>query len=411
MSSGKKVFTQAGEYLATFLVEQQRTLTDNQNLLDTINDINGTTTVNYTNDFQNLKNLTKEQTINYFKTELTKELNFIKVTNGEKELSLQNMVQYLYNELQWLDKLNQAQYEAVVEQLALNIADLFKKTGSMYRSFTMSLNILRNNIANLGDFSLDHFMGSTALHDTMYIRTSGNKILMCDGKGTSAKFYELIKASSVTTGNQATIGNILLIGGTEPDSPFTRIDTMHDLYSHGDIVMSDGKELKGTALKSRYADLAEKYTSDKDYTPGTLLQINTDGKSEVTEFNPQSGNICIGVVSDKPGFVLNEELQFNDSTKEDNKGSVVSVVLTGKSPVKVHGATIKGEILYSHPVYNGVAISVRPSLRKEYEKSNPLSEYIGVVLEINEEALDKYFDATFNGNDYNDINICYAKLG
>lgn len=416
--TGKKVFTAAGELLATFLVNQQNSLTNTKNLIDTLNDINSindASTTNYVNSFQEFKTFSRQELINYFKTELSKELSFIKVTNGEKELTTQEMVQYLYNEFQYIDKLNAAQFDALVELISLNFADLYKKSGSQFRSFSMITSQLRKNFADLSGYTLDHFIGSDPYKDSIFLKTSGNKMMAFDGAGSSGKFYEIFKVSSLTptsgTGNQAIIGDTLYVGGTETNSPFKKISFTHDLYCQGDINMADGKEFKGTALKSRYADLAEMYTSDKEYQPGTLLQVNTSGDSEVTEYNPTSGNICIGVVSDKPGFVLNEDLEFKDSTKENNKGFTVAVVLTGKSPVKVQGVPIKGELLYTHPELNGITINVRPTLRKEFERSNPLSQYIGVVLETDSEALEKAFECMYSNSNYDNINLCYTKIG
>jgi hypothetical protein len=39
----------------------------------------------------------------------------------------------------------------------------------------------------------------------------------------------------------------------------------------------------GTATTAQYADVAELYTSDKEYEPGTVITNNTDDSQEVTQ--------------------------------------------------------------------------------------------------------------------------------
>ena len=77
---------------------------------------------------------------------------------------------------------------------------------------------------------------------------------------------------------------------------------------------------QGTALQAKYADLAEKYETDKDYDYGTVLGINENGISEY-----QPGMNLIGVVSENPGLIINK----------DSDG--VLVALKGRIKVKVHG--------------------------------------------------------------------------
>lgn len=90
----------------------------------------------------------------------------------------------------------------------------------------------------------------------------------------------------------------------------------------------------GTSSSARYADLAEKYSSDKKYKPGTVLGINVDGDSEVTLF--KKGLKLAGVVSTNPGFRLNDSEETKDLT---------FIALKGKVPVKVSSNVKKGDYL------------------------------------------------------------------
>jgi hypothetical protein len=86
----------------------------------------------------------------------------------------------------------------------------------------------------------------------------------------------------------------------------------------------------GTATAAQYADLAEKYLADKQYDVGTVVCIG--GVKEITAAT--YGNRAIGIVSGKPGFIMNSQL---------DGGTLVA--LKGRVPVKVQGTVKKGDKL------------------------------------------------------------------
>lgn len=81
------------------------------------------------------------------------------------------------------------------------------------------------------------------------------------------------------------------------------------------------KEINGTAMRTRWADLAENYVSDKQCETGTLMMFG--GEKEVTVSDGKTVN---GIVTTKPGLVLNGDL------KGEN---VVGLALVGRVPVKI----------------------------------------------------------------------------
>ena len=116
-----------------------------------------------------------------------------------------------------------------------------------------------------------------------------------------------ITTQCITTGNVATSGNI-----------------------QGQWSLTAGSTLQAT-----YADIAEKYTSDKTYSPGTVLVIDMLGSaSEVTACHKFMDHRVAGVVTTNPAFVMNEEL----------RGSV-TIALKGRVPVRVSGYVKKGDLL------------------------------------------------------------------
>ena len=91
----------------------------------------------------------------------------------------------------------------------------------------------------------------------------------------------------------------------------------------------------GVATSASYADLAEIYTTDKEYEVGTVMAIG--GDAETTAFfdgGPFGGNV-FGVISGNPGFLMNK----------DAEGQAIAFV--GRVPVKVTGAVEKGEKIYA----------------------------------------------------------------
>ena len=124
------------------------------------------------------------------------------------------------------------------------------------------------------------------------------------------------------------------------------VDTTEIFAYDADTVHTTGNEtiqgsktftsdIQGTAVRAKWADLAECYLADKDYPPGTLLEFG--GEKELTLARHKVN----AVVSTKPGFVLNE-------------GQGLPVCLAGRVPVRVIGSVNK----FDHLVLssNGVAV-------------------------------------------------------
>lgn len=91
----------------------------------------------------------------------------------------------------------------------------------------------------------------------------------------------------------------------------------------------------GTATQAQYADLAENYLADDVYPPGTVLEFG--GINEVTIASDETRRVA-GIVSTKPAYLMNSELQGD---------YVVAVALQGRVPCKVRGKIHKGDMLIS----------------------------------------------------------------
>ena len=88
------------------------------------------------------------------------------------------------------------------------------------------------------------------------------------------------------------------------------------------------------ATSAQYADLAEKYTADAEYAPGTVLEFG--GAAEVTLANQAGSTRVAGVVSTNPSYIMNAGL-----TGEH----VAMVALQGRVPCRVIGPVAKGDMM------------------------------------------------------------------
>jgi hypothetical protein len=91
----------------------------------------------------------------------------------------------------------------------------------------------------------------------------------------------------------------------------------------------------GVSSSALYADLAEKYWSDDNYDPGTVVKIG--GKREITICNEDCSKDVFGCISLAPAYLMNN----NDFE------NYLPVVLHGRSVVKVIGKAAKGDRLVS----------------------------------------------------------------
>ena len=88
------------------------------------------------------------------------------------------------------------------------------------------------------------------------------------------------------------------------------------------------------ATSAQYADLAEMYVADADYTPGTVLDFG--GSEEVTATTTSHSVRIAGIVSTNPSYLMNSTLSCTNAVK---------VALVGRVPCQVVGTIAKGDRL------------------------------------------------------------------
>ena len=126
------------------------------------------------------------------------------------------------------------------------------------------------------------------------------------------------------------------------------VPTANNTYDLGTTTMR-WNVMYGTATAARYADLAEKYLADDDYPVGTVMSVG--GDAEVTAATPETAHSIVGVVSEKPAYLMNDCLEGG-----------TAIALRGRVPVRVVGVVKKGDRL-TVSITPGCAVSDNNAVR------------------------------------------------
>jgi hypothetical protein len=125
----------------------------------------------------------------------------------------------------------------------------------------------------------------------------------------------------------------------------------------------------GSTLNATYADLAEYYTSDKEYEAGTVVMIS--GVDDMTIAKGYMSTKVAGVVSSNPAYTMNVGCE----------GTRIAVALQGRVPCKVVGKIMKGDMLIVGEVPGVAVASNDPKVGSVIGKAlqNYYSDRIGVI--------------------------------
>jgi len=165
------------------------------------------------------------------------------------------------------------------------------------------------------------------LNATVDVSASGNV------KAGGVTSYSFVSATgTATVGNVVTAGTISATGNATVGNISATNYTGTTVSVTGNVI---GSYFVGTATSAQYADIAENYTSDNNYEPGTVLEFG--GSAEVTLATDETPRVA-GVVSTLPAHLMNSMLTGEHT---------VAVALLGRVPCKVQGPIAKGDMLIS----------------------------------------------------------------
>jgi hypothetical protein len=178
-------------------------------------------------------------------------------------------------------------------------------TGTYYPAF---FNAVTGNVQNYANSNINVNAATGAFQAT---------ILSATGNITGGNL-------SVGTGN-VTLGNIVNSGANLTGNIGSATTYFNTVFAK--------------ATSAQYADLAENYTADVEYTPGTVIEFG--GTAEVTQTSSSHRTQVAGIVSTNPSYLMNAGQTGNH---------VVAVALTGRVPCQVVGNIVKGDRLVSSNV-------------------------------------------------------------
>jgi hypothetical protein len=139
------------------------------------------------------------------------------------------------------------------------------------------------------------------------------------------------------TGNIS--GNFILGNGSQLTGIYNDSNVVTLLSNFGSNSISTTGNITASNLNSTNADLAEKYTADADYAPGTVVAFG--GAQEVTLSTQSHATQVAGVISTKPAHTMNNDLVSEHTAM---------VALTGRVPCLVLGPVTKGDLLAASAV-------------------------------------------------------------
>ena len=167
--------------------------------------------------------------------------------------------------------------------------------------------------------------------------------------GSADQVFNNVYATTFT-GKATTAATLFVDSQERAGSAATSNNTVAVRTATGDLFAN---LFRGTATSARYADLAEKYTTETEYPVGTVVAVCEHEEHEMALATASS--IVAGVISENPAFLMNEDCEGQ------------AVALKGRVPVRTHGPVKKGQAVY---VYQDGLVSV-----------NGEGDLVGVALE------------------------------
>ena len=184
--------------------------------------------------------------------------------------------------------------------------------------------------------------------------TKFNNVYATSFKGTADDSVLLDGVGVTTSGGASKILKTNASGGIQVGSHITTsaaTDTVNIGTSTVKFNTVYAVTFDGTATKAKYADLAENYVADAEYTAGTVVVFG--GELEVTMTDVKGDSRVAGVVSTNPAHLMNSEAQGE---------FVVPIALQGRVPVKVVGRVRKGDMLVTSAIPGYATVNNTPGM-------------------------------------------------
>ena len=184
--------------------------------------------------------------------------------------------------------------------------------------------------------------------------------------------YSVVSTYVDSSGNAWAIAPAPAVTNSVSESKIATTGWVNDPSKSTNVVHRTGNEtiagvktfsstINGTCTNALWADLAEQYESDEQYPVGTLICFGGEKDITIAKVN------CNGVISEKPGFLLDSHLENSQP-----------VALVGKTPIRVIGKIKK---------FDRITLSEIPGVGKEQTTSD--EKVIAIALEDNDNPEEK----------------------
>jgi len=204
------------------------------------------------------------------------------------------------------------------------------------------------NVSVLGNIATDAILNGTSrveipdANGNIHFDVNGANDVLNIGQFNSVFSGNIILAGNITDTGALTIstgtnGNISLLpnGSGNINTGANIMPTANATANIGSATLSYNT-IFAKATSAQYADLAEKYTADAEYAPGTVVMFG--GTAEVTLCVNDGCPRVAGVISTNPSYRMNDGLQSEHTAM---------VALTGRVPTRVTGTVRKGDMMVS----------------------------------------------------------------
>ena len=161
--------------------------------------------------------------------------------------------------------------------------------------------------------------------------------------GNAATFYI---RGLVTNGSGSALLNVFNVQAVTSQFAGNVVPTASNTYTLGSTT-AWWTTTYSKAMQAQYADLAETYSSDRQYVPGTVVVFG--GSKEVTISTQSHDPAIAGVVSTNPAYHMNAS------------AIGIPIALQGRVPTRVKGPVAKGDRLVASDI-KGVAIKLDKTL-------------------------------------------------
>lgn len=206
---------------------------------------------------------------------------------------------------------------------------------SNFQAFVSGGNSVLRNTVNNGDVIINVNQNGVQVNALKANATSGLVEAYANPTGAS-NGYTLATVNYVNT----------VLGGGSGTSTFAAniVPSANLSYNLGSTT-SWWNNIYGTAIHAQYADLAERFETDRPYEAGTVVELG--GVNEITAAVEELSESVFGVISTRAAYLMNSRAGTDETHPP--------VAVQGRVPVKVIGMIRKGDRLVS--AGNGLARS------------------------------------------------------